>query len=68
METTVVSTINKETRAKLKLVMLEAQTSAQLAALIVDYTHEEIMQVYSELVLDQQVKIQTIWHRYGLNS
>jgi len=61
METTVLPTINKEALVKLKLVMLEAETTAQLAALIIDYTHEEIMQVYSDLVLDQQARIQAIW-------
>lgn len=61
MEITVLPTINKEALAKLKLVMLEAQTVAQLAALIIDYTHEEIMQVYSGLVRDQQARIQAIW-------
>lgn len=62
MEATVLPTINgQEAMVKLKLVMLEAQTAGQLAALIIDYTHEEIMQVYSDLVLDQQARIQTIW-------
>ncbi|OCQ92002.1 hypothetical protein BCD67_21550 [Oscillatoriales cyanobacterium USR001] len=61
METTLIPTINQEAMTKLKLVMLESQTAAQLAALIIDHTHEEIMQVYSELVLDQQARIQAIW-------
>ncbi|MDF0552058.1 hypothetical protein [Kamptonema sp. UHCC 0994] len=54
-------TTNREEMEKLKLLMLEAETAGQLAALIIDFTHEEIMQVYSELVLEQQARIQAIW-------
>jgi len=34
---------------KLKLAMLSAETAAHLAAIIIDYTHEEIMIVFQEL-------------------
>ncbi|MEG4808070.1 hypothetical protein QUA82_10595 [Microcoleus sp. F8-D3] len=47
--------------AKLKLAMLEAETPAQLAAIIIDYTHEEIMLVFSELEWEQQARIKDIW-------
>lgn len=52
---------DKETMAKLKIAMLEAQTVAQLAALIIDFTHEEIMIIFSELEWEQQERIQTVW-------
>ena len=45
----------------LKLAMLQAETAPQLAALIVDFTHEEMMQVFSELEWEQQDRIKTIW-------
>lgn len=61
-------TTNREEMEKLKLLMLEAETAGQLAALIIDFTHEEIMQVYRELVLEQQTRIQIIWKTYWLNS
>ena len=61
-------TTNKEEMEKLKLSMLEAETAGQLSALIIDFTHEEIMQVYSELVLEQQARIQAIWKKAWLNS
>ena len=47
--------------AKLKIAMLESETVAQLAALIIDFTHEEIMIVFSELEWEQQDRIKTIW-------
>ena len=61
-------TTNREEMEKLKLLMLEAETAGQLAALIIDFTHEEIMQVYRELVLEQQARIQAIWKTSWLNS
>lgn len=61
-------TTNREEMEKLKLLMLEAETASQLAALIIDFTHEEIMQVYRELVLEQQTRIQGIWKTAWLNS
>lgn len=42
--------------------MLAAQTPAQLAAIIVDYTHEEIMLVFYELEWEQQARIKDIWY------
>ncbi len=47
--------------AKLKTAMLEAETAAHLAAIIIDYTHEEIMRVFQELEAEQQERIKTIW-------
>lgn len=47
--------------AKLKIAMLEAETVAQLAALIVDFTHEEMMLVFHELEWEQQARITAIW-------
>ncbi len=46
---------------ELKLTMLEAQTVAQLAAIIIDYTHEEMMLVFYELEWEQQARIKDIW-------
>lgn len=48
--------------AKLKIAMLESETVAQLAALIVDFTHEEMMLVFHELEWEQQARIKTVWH------
>ncbi len=53
--------------AKLKIAMLEAETVAQLAALIVDFTHEEIMIVFGELEWEQQDRIKTVW-KTAVNS
>jgi len=53
--------MDKEALAKLKIAMLEAETAAQLAAIIVDYTHEEMMLVFSELEWEQQDRIKTVW-------
>ena len=47
--------------AKLKTAMLEAETAAHLAAIIIDYTHEEIMMVFQELEAEQQERIKTVW-------
>jgi hypothetical protein len=52
---------DKEAMAKLKIAMLEAETAAQLAAIIIDYTHEEMMLVFNELEWEQQDRIKTIW-------
>ncbi|WP_193974501.1 hypothetical protein [Microcoleus sp. LEGE 07076] len=46
---------------KLKLAMLEAETVAQLAAIIIDYTHEEMMQVFGVLQWEEQARIKDIW-------
>ena len=53
--------INEEAMEILKLAMLEAETAPQLAALIIDYTHEEMMQVFHQLEWKQQDRIKTIW-------
>ena len=53
--------MDKEAIAKLKTAMLEAETAAHLAAIIIDYTHEEIMMVFQELEAEQQARIKTVW-------
>lgn len=53
--------MDKEAMAKLKVAMLEAETVAQLAALIIDFTHEEMMVIFSELEWEQQDRIKTVW-------
>ncbi|MEG4217626.1 hypothetical protein QUA27_19325 [Microcoleus sp. Pol14C6] len=53
--------MDKEAMAKLKTAMLEAETAAHLAAIIIDYTHEEIMIVFQALEWEQQDRIKTIW-------
>ena len=53
--------MDKEVMAKLKLAMLEAETAAHLAAIIIDYTHEEMMLVFCELEWEQQARIKDIW-------
>ncbi|MEG4970316.1 hypothetical protein QUB11_27260 [Microcoleus sp. B6-A1] len=53
--------MDKEAMVKLKTAMLEAETAAHLAAIIIDYTHEEIMIVFSELEWEQQARIKDIW-------
>jgi ParB-like chromosome segregation protein Spo0J len=57
----VLALMDKEVMAKLKLAMLEAETVAQLAAIIIDYTHEEMMLVFDELEWEQQARIKDIW-------
>ncbi|MBE9119950.1 hypothetical protein IQ269_03805 [Tychonema sp. LEGE 07199] len=47
---------------KLKLAMLEAETVAQLTAIIIDYTHQEMMQVFGELEWKDRAKIKDIWN------
>ncbi|NJR26023.1 MAG: hypothetical protein HC786_29915 [Richelia sp. CSU_2_1] len=54
-----------EAAVKLKLALLAAQTPAQLAAIIIDYTHEEMMLVFDELEWEEQARIKDIW--YGVN-
>lgn len=53
--------MDKEGMTKLKLAMLEAETAAQLAAIIIDYTHEEMILVFCELEWEQQARIKDIW-------
>lgn len=45
----------------LRSVLLQAQTVNQLTGLIVDYTHEEIMQAFDTLSSQQQKRIQQLW-------
>lgn len=61
-----VLSVEKEAFAKLKADMIDANTTGQLVALIIDNTHEEILQVYNTLAPDQQAKIQRIWRFSGL--
>ncbi|MEG3873077.1 MULTISPECIES: hypothetical protein [unclassified Microcoleus] len=53
--------MDKEAMAKLKTAMLEAETAAHLAAIIIDYTHEEIMIAFQELEWEEQARIKDIW-------
>ena len=53
--------MDKEAMAKLKVAMLEAETVDQLAALIIDFTHEEMIVIFSELEWEQQDRIKTVW-------
>jgi len=53
--------MDKEEMTKLKLAILEAETAAQLAAIILDYTHEEMMLVFQALEGEQQDRIKTVW-------
>jgi hypothetical protein len=53
--------MDKEAMANLKLAMLEAETAAQLAAIIIDYTHEEMMLIFNALEWEQQDRIKTVW-------
>ena len=57
--------MDKEAMTKLKLAMLSAATAAQLAAIIIYYTHEEMMLVFSELEWEQQARIKTVWKTVG---
>ncbi len=49
----------------LKVAMLEAKTVEELVALIIDNTHEEMMQVYWELAPEHQARIEGIWQMSG---
>ncbi|WP_373538225.1 hypothetical protein [Microcoleus sp.] len=53
--------MDKEAMTKLKIAMLEAETVAQLTAIIIDYTHEEMMLVFHELEWEEQARIKDIW-------
>jgi hypothetical protein len=57
--------MDKEVMTKLKLAMLEAKTAAQLAAIIIDYTHEEMMLVFNGLEWEQQARIKAVWLAVG---
>ncbi|MGB3264819.1 MAG: hypothetical protein WBA89_12805 [Microcoleus sp.] len=54
--------MDKQAMAKLKAAMMEAETVAQLTAIIIDYTHEEMMQVFGELEWEEQARIKDIWN------
>lgn len=41
--------------------LLQAKTVNHLSALIIDYTHEEIIQAYDRLALEKQTQILKIW-------
>ncbi|MDJ0517381.1 MAG: hypothetical protein QNJ74_14400 [Trichodesmium sp. MO_231.B1] len=53
----------KAALVKLKDLILQAKTANQLSAIIIDYTHEEIIQVYGQLTSKQQRKIKLIWQK-----
>lgn len=55
--------IDPEATAQVKTAMLRAQTLAQLHALIIKYTHQEMLGAYKELAPEQQEKIQAIYER-----
>lgn len=57
-----------EVMANLKIAMLEAETSAQLAAIIIDYTHEEMMVVFNGLECEHQDRIKTIWQTVTIDA
>lgn len=62
-----VLSVQKEALTKLKADMVNANTVGQLVALIIDNTHEEMLQVYNNLAPEQQAKIQRIWGSSGWN-
>lgn len=55
--------IDTYTIMELKTAMLRAQTLDQLHALIINYTHEEMIQTYKELAPEQQAQIKAIYER-----
>lgn len=55
--------MNQKAIVKLKVAMLEAQTDAQLATIIIDYTHEEMMLVFDGLEWEQQDRIKSVWNQ-----
>jgi hypothetical protein len=57
--------MDREVMTKLKQAMLEAATAAQLAAIIIDFTHEEMMVVFHGLEWEQQHRIKAIWLGVG---
>lgn len=54
---------DSEAIAKLKAAILSVQTVGDIHALIVDYTYVEIIEVYSQLTLEQQAIIEAICDR-----
>jgi len=57
-ETLNLNTIEDE---MLQSALLQAETVGELAALIVDHTHSEIMQVFEQLPSPQQQQLQELW-------
>jgi hypothetical protein len=55
--------MNQKAIVKLKVAMLEAQTDAELATIIIDYTHEEMMLVFNGLEWEQQDRIKSVWNQ-----
>ena len=55
--------MNKKSILPLKEAMLSAQTLGELYALMEDYSYEEFMQIYNQLLPQQQVKINAICDR-----
>lgn len=53
----------KAALVKLKYLILQAKSANQLSAIIIDYTHEEMIQVYGQLTSEQQRKIKLIWQK-----
>ncbi len=45
----------------LQSALLQAETVGELAALIVDHTHSEIMQAFERLSYPQQQQLQELW-------
>lgn len=45
----------------LQSALLNAETLGELTALIVNYTHWEIMQAFERLPLSQQQRVQELW-------
>ncbi len=58
--------LNLNYSVKLKELILQAKTVNQLSEIIINYTHEEIIQVYGQLTSEQQRKIQLIWKNLSL--
>lgn len=51
----------KDTVARLQENMMAAETVHQLTAIILDYTHEEMMVAYQQLPQEAQLQIHRIW-------
>lgn len=55
--------MNNKSILPLKEAMLSAQTLGELYALMEDYSYEEFMQIYNQLLPQQQAKINAICDR-----
>jgi hypothetical protein len=53
--------MQKEIFSQIKDHLLSAKNVGQLAAIINDYTHADILLVYQKLNQDEQRKIQLLW-------